>query len=145
MAAIEQGNNDEVISSINIIPFVDIVLVLLIIFMVTSTAIVRAAIKVELPKAASAGQETAATVNLVLTKDGEFFLDGELKSAEQIAANVRRKATENTELQAVISADTRLSYGQVVSVIDLIKSNGVKTFALNIERDPSSARASETE
>ena len=46
---------DEEISAINIIPFVDIVLVLLIIFMVTSTAIVRASLQVNLPKAASAG------------------------------------------------------------------------------------------
>ena len=67
MAAFTNSKNDGPIASINIIPFVDIVLVLLIIFMVTSTAIVKAAIKVDLPTAASAGQSVSATVNLVLT------------------------------------------------------------------------------
>ena len=55
MAAVTHNDGDDVIASINIIPFVDIVLVLLVIFMVTSTVIVKAAIKVDLPTAANAG------------------------------------------------------------------------------------------
>ena len=134
MAGFAQKNDDELISSINIIPFVDIVLVLLIIFLVTSTAIVKAAIKVELPRAADAGSEVASTVNLVFTADRELLLDGEEIERDVAAREIRALAKNNPGLQAVISADKGLPYGEVVGIIDMVKGAGVVTFALNIER-----------
>ncbi len=134
MAAPIQSNDDGVISSINIIPFVDIVLVLLIIFMVTSTAIVKAAIKVDLPQAAAAGSEVASTVNIVLTLNGELALNGEAVTSEQAANRLKSMTQAEPDLQAVISADKKLPYGRVVEVVDLVKLSGVRTFALNIER-----------
>lgn len=112
----------------------DIVLVLLIIFMLTSTAIVKAAIKVDLPKAANSKETVSSTVNLVVTQEKELFLDGEPVSEKQAADIVRKRAAEAPSLQAVISADKQLAYGDVVSIIDLVKGSGVKTFALNIEK-----------
>jgi biopolymer transport protein ExbD len=134
MAAFEAKKDDGVIATINIIPFVDIVLVLLIIFMVTSTAIVKAAIKVDLPKAANAGDSVAETVNLVVTKELELFLDGDPVSQEKAGKILSDKVAEIPRLQVVISADQKLPYGDVVSIIDFVKSKGVETFALNIER-----------
>ena len=137
MAALlsEAEHEDDDISAINIIPFVDIVLVLLIIFMVTSTAIVRASLQVDLPKAASAGDAVDSTLNIVLTRDRELFLNGEAVTEAQVASFVRAEAERHPELRAVIAADRGAPYGRVVEVIDLVKTNGVKTFALNIERD----------
>ncbi|MDD9935386.1 MAG: biopolymer transporter ExbD [Myxococcales bacterium] len=128
--------DDDVIATINVVPFVDIVLVLLIIFMLTSSAIVRASIPVELPTAASGGATVPSTLNLVLTVEGELFLDGRRTDHAALAAHVARAAAGDAELQAVISADTRIDYGRVVTLIDTVKQNGVKTFALNIERQP---------
>jgi biopolymer transport protein ExbD len=136
MAALDREMDDEgVISEINIIPFVDIVLVLLIIFMVTSTAIVKAALEVELPKAAAAGQAVETTLNIVFTLDRKLMLDGAELTREELAASIRREADRNPTAQAVISADTGVAYGEVVRIIDLVKQNGIETFALNIERD----------
>jgi len=140
MAAFNKSDGDEVISSINIIPFVDIVLVLLIIFMVTSTAIVNAAIKVELPKAASAGASVEKTVNLVYTAERQLFLDGEELSTEAVARRIAERAEGNPGMQAVISADKGLPYGDVVRLIDLVKSSGISAFALNIEREQLAVR-----
>ncbi len=134
MAANVHKSDDDVIAQINIIPFVDIVLVLLIIFMVTSTAIVKAAIKVDLPKAANTGDAVAVTINLVVTKDKELFLDGAPATRKAASQTIRQRLTANPDLQAVISADRDLPYGEVVSIIDFVKGNGVKTFALNIEK-----------
>jgi biopolymer transport protein ExbD len=131
----ENNNDSDVIASINIIPFVDIVLVLLIIFMVTSTAIVRSAIQVDLPKAASAGESVATTVNVIVTAQGELLLDGEELTATQMSERIRAEVEKDSNTQAVISADKRLAYGEVVKVIDMVKSNGIKSFALNIERE----------
>lgn len=133
MAAEVDGDDDDVIAAINIIPFVDIVLVLLIIFMLTSTVIVRAALQVELPKAASAETSVSATVNLILKSDGSLLVDGREMSMQQAATHIR--GVDDPKAQAVISADKSIEYGSVIAVIDLVKSNGIKTFALNVERE----------
>ena len=142
MAAAQNGNGDDEgpLASINIIPFVDIVLVLLIIFMLTSTAIVRSALKIELPKAASGGDEVSATLNLVYTKDGKLFLNGQVSTESAVVAYIKGELPANPKLQAVIAADKGVEYGEVVGLIDLVKQNGVHAFALNIEKGPRPTR-----
>ena len=132
----DPGQDDEgLLSTINIVPFVDIVLVLLVIFMLTSAAIVKASLKVELPKAASGGAKVQSTVNLVYTKKAELFVNGEkMKNWKDAAAIVRREVAQDPKTQAVIAADKSAVYGKVVELIDLVKQNGVTTFALDIER-----------
>jgi len=75
---VSSGNTDEMapISGINVTPFVDVVLVLLVIFMLTASTIAKGSLEVELPRAASAGSKVESTVNLVLRKDGVLLLDG---------------------------------------------------------------------
>lgn len=134
----DPGQNDEgLLSTINIVPFVDIVLVLLVIFMLTSAAIVKASLKVELPKAASGGAKVQSTVNLVYTKKAELFVNGaKMNKWEDAAAIVRREVAQDPKTQAVIAADKGAVYGKVVELIDLVKQNGVTAFALDIERKP---------
>jgi biopolymer transport protein ExbD len=134
-ASIDLVGDDEPIASINIIPFVDIVLVLLIIFMVTSTAIIKASFEVNLPRAASGGAAVSSTLNLVLTADEKLFLNGQQLGREALGPAVRALAAAAPELQAVIAADRKAPYGDVISLIDVVKQNGVKAFALNLERD----------
>lgn len=129
------ADDDGPIASINIIPFVDIVLVLLVIFMLTSATIVRASLKVELPRAASGGSTVASTINLVCGKDGALLVNGApVASTADAAAAVRRAAAQKPDTQAVIAADKGVAYGRVVDLIDLVKQNGIATFALDIER-----------
>lgn len=136
MAKLDQLGDDEgPMATINIVPFVDIVLVLLVVFMLTSAAIVKASLKVELPKAASGGAKVHATINLVYTKSGDLLVNGE-KVAERAAAGrmIRDQANKDPKTQAVIAADKGVEYGKVVELIDLVKQNGVSAFALDIER-----------
>lgn len=135
MASSVFEEDEDVIASINIVPFVDIVLVLLIIFMITSSAISKASIQVDLPTAASAGSAVASTLNVVLTAEGDIFLNGKATTHDALGAHVARAAWKDKDLQAVISADTSIDYGRVIKIIDVVKSNGVKSFALNIERE----------
>jgi biopolymer transport protein ExbD len=135
MAAKIFEEDDDVIAAINVVPFVDIVLVLLITFMLTSSAIVRASIAVELPTAASAGAAVSSTLNIVLDAQGKLYLDGREITQSALAAHVARVSWQEKDIQAVISADKSVGYGLVVRVIDLVKSNGVKAFALNIQRE----------
>ena len=135
MAAQPSNGEDEgLLASINIIPFVDIVLVLLIIFMLTSIAIVRASMVVNLPKAATGGARVESTVNIVCNKDGSLMLNGTRSNVEEIGGFVKRESAANPKLQAVIAADKGVEYGRVVDLIDLVKHNGVSAFALDVER-----------
>ena len=134
-AQIFEEDQDDVIAQINIIPFVDIVLVLLIIFMLTSSIIVRASIPVDLPTAAAADSEVSSTLNIVMDAQGKLFLDGSPVSQAALESHVARAAWEDNDAQAVISADRAVDYGRVVNLIDMVKSKGVRTFALNIQRE----------
>ena len=140
MSKLDDAAADEqegLLASINIIPFVDIVLVLLIIFMLTSAAIVRSSLKVELPKAASGGSRVETTLNLVYSKDDKLMVNGQLvRSLAAAGAIVRQAASADPKTQAVIAADKGVAYGRVVELIDLVKANGIATFALDVERGP---------
>ena len=136
MAASSSGGDDEIISGINVTPLVDIVLVLLIIFMVTATDIVKSQIGVELPKAASGQAELKTTLTFKVSKDGEYLLDARPVTLEQIALDVQAKKRADPDIRAVIAADKGVNYGSVIDLIDVIKLNGVEKFALNIQRKP---------
>jgi biopolymer transport protein ExbD len=128
-------DDNEVIAEINIVPFVDIVLVLLITFMLTSSVIAKASFTVELPTAASAGSAVNSTVNVVIDADGRLYMDGSETTQEKLGAFVARASWKDKDVQAVISADKKVDYGYVVRVIDVVKANGIKSFALNIQRE----------
>ena len=127
-------DDDDAISSSNVTPFVDVVLVLLIVLMVTSTQIVRAQLMVDLPEAASGGDAVPSTLNVTLLATGELLLDGSPSDLNAIAEAVRAEKADDPKVQAVIAADKGVPYGKVVEVIDTVKTNGVTNFALNIER-----------
>ena len=135
MAGLQKGDGDDIIAEINVTPFVDVVLVLLIIFMVTSAAIVKAAIEVDLPKAASGGQALETTLNIVVTQTGDVKLNGEDTTDAGIRDFIKSKIAADPKMQAVIAADKGVPYGRVVRIIDVVKTSGVRSFALNIERD----------
>lgn len=136
MASLDDGaDEDGPLASINIIPFVDIVLVLLVIFMLTSATIVRASLKVELPRAASGGARVESTLNLVVPKEGPFLVNGEpAANLEAVGRLVKAAAAADPKTQAVIAGDKGAEYGRVVEMIDVVKQNGIKTFALDIEK-----------
>lgn len=132
MAAALDPNPDEAISAINVTPFVDVVLVLLIILMVTSTEIVRRSIQVDLPTAAAAGQAVPRTLNVLVAADGALILDGAPATEAALYDAAAQAKRDDPEVRAVISADHRVAYQRVVAVIDVVKGAGVSRFALDV-------------
>ncbi|MDD9945583.1 MAG: biopolymer transporter ExbD [Myxococcales bacterium] len=131
MAGGAQTDDDELITAINVTPLVDIVLVLLIVLMVTSSYLVNKAINVELPKAATG--EAAPTKSLAISIDSEskLYLDGSAIEALALQAKIRQAYTEDPEVKAIISADGRVQHAKVVSVIDMLRKEKVTKFAIN--------------
>lgn len=134
MAGGASGGDDDMIVGINITPLVDIILVVLIIFMVTATSIVKAQIGVDLPKAASGQSELKTTLTFQVASDGSFKMDSNAVTLEQIAQLVRAEKKKDPDVRAVIAADKGVEYGKVIELIDTVKLNGIEKFALNIER-----------
>ncbi|MEZ4316556.1 MAG: biopolymer transporter ExbD [Myxococcota bacterium] len=128
------GSDDDVIADINITPFVDIILVVLIIFMVTATTIVKESIKVTLPDAAS-GEETKTTsLGLTLLASGDLLLDGEKTTVASLKNRLREAKKTEEDVVCLIAAEKNVAHGRVVWLIDLIKSEGIAKFAININK-----------
>jgi len=120
------GQDNDAISEINVVPLVDIILVVLIIFMVTAPMFIKPTINVNLPKAASGDKTTASKLNIALTADGRINLNGSFVNEEVVKAKAQEEVTKNQEVQAIISADKDVPHGKVVSLLDIVKSAGVK-------------------
>jgi biopolymer transport protein ExbD len=121
------------IVGINVTPFVDIALVLLVIMMVSSTYIVSQALKVELPKTATSDEKVSRTYVVTLSKSSELLFNDTPVSVKELEAKLRAaRASEDVNL--VISADQAALHGRVVEIIDTAKLAGVTKFAINVER-----------
>jgi len=125
---------DDGINEINITPFVDVVLVLLVIFMVTAPIMVRESLNLKLPKAENADPAKPAQLGISINKNGQFLVNGNLVSPEGLAAEAQMALSDNPDLQALISADAMAQHGDVIKAIDVIKTAGIEDFAFQIER-----------
>lgn len=127
--------DNEGINDINITPFVDVVLVLLVIFMVTAPVMLKESLKVNLPKTLSSDiTSKATTIGVAITKEGQIVLGGRLLSTEGLQEELRQLASKAPETNFLISADTDARHGDVVRFIDLLKRNGLNRFALQVEK-----------
>ena len=124
------GEDDEIISTINVTPLVDIVLVLLIVLMVTSSYLVNKSISVELPKAAT-GETVTPTLSISIDVAGKLYLDGQVIEADDLRRRIAAAYRSDPEVKAIISADGRVTHAQVVSVIDTLRLEKVTKFAIN--------------
>lgn len=128
------GSDDEPIADINITPFVDVVLVLLVIFMVTANFIVNKGMKLELPKAASVEKlENQKTFSIAINQNGDLNLDGKYVNVEQLKNIVRKAKNSKLKINVLISADKNVIYNSVVSIMDVLRLEGVSDFALQLD------------
>ena len=126
--------DDEGINGINVTPLVDITLVLLIIFMVTASYIVKETIEVELPRAAHGGETVQKTFALLVTKDGKTYLNGAQVDDAGLVAAVQEAKKSGEDVQAIVGADKNATHGMVTHLLDVLKGAGVIKFAIQIEK-----------
>ena len=124
-----------IIAEINVTPLVDIMLVLLIIFMLTAQLIMRQAIEIDLPKAAQATTVKPTTLAITLSADGSLSLDNKRVGAAELRSGIAQAVAADPAHppQAIIAADKRVAHGRVVWVLDLVKSLGITSFAIEID------------
>ena len=122
------------ITDINVTPFVDVVLVLLVVFIVTAKLIVARGVEIDKPKAATGG-DVQSTLRVSVNATGELFVNGD-KFANDPAAVSRIKeiAAASSKPKAIIAGDRKTAYGGVMRAIDLVQRAGVTAIALENER-----------
>ena len=123
------------ISGINVTPLVDVVLVLLIILMVSSTYIVAQSLKVQLPKAHATDGTAEKPSTVPLLKNGSLRFNDQDATDSQIAEGLKKAAEADPETNLVVSADKEVQHGRVVHVLDLAKLAGITKFAINVQAE----------
>lgn len=133
-AKLSGGGPDEPIAEINIVPFVDIILVVLIIFMVTTPIILKPSINVNLPQAGSGDETTPSEFSVAIKADGSVALNGKPTDETALGEFAKGLFEKKPDVQAIIAADRDVSHGRVVAILDAIKGAGVKRFAITIDK-----------
>lgn len=133
MGASLKMDDDDGINEINVTPLVDVMLVLLVIFLVASIYIVKEAIEVELPKAATASETLDTTLAIVIDREGHLYLNGRPASEDIIVKACAAAAAKDPNAQAIIAADQYVKHGDVIHVIDVVRTNGLTRFAINVK------------
>ena len=127
--------NDDGINEINITPFVDVVLVLLVIFMVTAPVMMKESLKVNLPKTLTSDVNAKTdSIGVAITQEGQVLFNGKLLSTENLQNELRTISQNAPETNFLISADTETRHGDVVRMIDMLKKNNLNRFALQVEK-----------
>ena len=122
----------KLIAEINITPFTDVVLVLLIIFMIATPFIYQSSTRVELPKA-SISQENPRDIIITINARGEVFLDDSKMDLDVLRYKLTAMIRAKPEAFVVINGDKNARYDSIIQVMDVLTRSGVKNPGLGIE------------
>jgi biopolymer transport protein ExbD len=122
------------ITDINVTPFVDVVLVVLVVFIVTAKLIVARGVEIDKPKAATGG-DVQSTLRVSVNAGGDLFVNGESFASDPAAiARIKQIAATSSKPKAIIAGDRKTAYGGVMRAIDLVQQAGITAIALENER-----------
>jgi biopolymer transport protein TolR len=119
-------------AEINITPFTDVVLVLLVIFMIATPFIYQSSVKVELPQGSSSGE---ASKDIIITIDawGEVFLDNRKIDLDTLKYKMTEMVRSKADSLVIVNGDKNVKYDSVIKVMDVLTQSGVKNPGLGIE------------
>lgn len=137
----DSGKEDDegsIFADINVTPLVDIMLVLLIIFMVSTTVMTDAptssGIQVDLPKSsAKGGSLEDADIIIALTKDGQTVVGGETVDEPRLRSLLEDAKKKNEKTVVIVQADKEVFHGRVAGVLDLARAVGLQRLAIATE------------
>jgi len=125
----EEGDG-EIVAEINITPLTDVFLVLLIIFMVTSSVIANTGKNVKLPEAQEASATPPQAVNVTIAADGSVQVDGAAVTREALRGAIEAALAKTEEKQVILRGDGEIPYKDAVYVLDQAQLAGAEGFAL---------------
>jgi biopolymer transport protein TolR len=137
-AVSSRGRGRRTINEINMVPFIDVMLVLLIIFMVTAPMITPS--MVDLPSVGKAAKQPDQVIQIVVQKDDSLEMVNDSKTQkinmDSLANTVRMAQTGQANAAVVISADRNVKYEMVVKVMDTLQRAGIQRVGLSVQLAP---------
>jgi len=137
-AVSSRGRGRRTINEINMVPFIDVMLVLLIIFMVTAPMITPSVI--DLPSVGKAAKQPDQVIQIVVQKDGSLEMVNDAKTSkinfDSLANSVQLAQTGQISSAVVISADRNVKYEMVVKVMDTLQRAGIQRVGLSVQLAP---------
>jgi biopolymer transport protein ExbD len=139
----QEGEGDAdgaIFADINITPLTDIFLVLLIIFMVTTTAITesgadKGGFKVTLPKGGKGDSVAARDLSIAILSDGRVVVGGKVVEEQELRSMLTASAERNPDTLVLVQADEGVVHGRVVAVMDLARRLGLQRLAIATRGD----------
>jgi len=119
-------------AEINITPFTDVVLVLLIIFMIATPFIYQSSMKVQLPKA-SKSEETSRDIIITINAQGDVFLEDARVDLDTLKYKLEGMLRSKSDASVIVNGDKNVRYDSVIQVMDVLTRSGVKNPGLGIE------------
>lgn len=127
--ALTNSSSDDTMADINITPFTDVLLVLLIILMLSATAAVQS-FRVDLPAAMSAQQAEKETVTVAIAEDGKLYVDQVLITDDDFPTTLARHKQDKKTDKLLVLADRKVVYERIVRVMDEGKKSGFTAIGL---------------
>jgi len=124
------------LSEINVTPLVDVMQVLLIIFMITAP-MMQSGITVNLPTAETRSDPSSGGLILTITKERYIYMDDKIVNLYLLESRVKNYFFNKKKKVVFIKADTDVSYGYVISVMDVLKKSGIETVGMIVEQKES--------
>ncbi|HET8815906.1 MAG TPA: biopolymer transporter ExbD [Pseudidiomarina sp.] len=122
-------------AAIDMTPMLDIVFIMLIFFIVTTSFVKEAGIDVNKPEASQAQKKPSANIFIAIRANGEVWMDKRMVDVERVGANIERLLAEQPTDIVVIQADKEAKHGVVVEVMDQIKEAGIDKISIAAEDD----------
>jgi len=129
-----QSGSRRFMSEINVVPLVDVVLVLLIIFMITAPLLYRG-IDINLPQSAANTIKPDERVVVSVTREHKIYVDKDEVGVDQLGAAMKRLRDRNPDVTIYLRADQGIPYGTVVQVMDAVKQAGIDKLGMVTEPD----------
>jgi biopolymer transport protein ExbD len=120
---------------LNMTSLIDVLFLLLIFFIVSTTFLSQPAIKLELPKAKHADVVRQKSLVLYIDNSGQLFLNDEPMEVSLLAEALTQKMDTSAEESVILKADSRVSHGAVIEVMDILKGIGVKKLIVSTKYD----------
>ena len=131
-----QLRKQKAVAEINITPFTDVILVLLIIFMITTPLIIQTTIKVNLPNAKSAkAADISDQISITVSSKSAIYMDGNLITKEDLKEKVSDLYKNNPALKVVLFSDKLARFKDIVAVLDIMNELGIKSLNIAARAD----------
>lgn len=127
------SGKESTMAEINITPLTDVMLVLLVVFMVTSPLLMMESMKLKLPEAMSAGEEKGLATIVSISSDGLFYLNNERVEKSVLEKMMAAELKNKGDNALILKADKTVSHGLVVEVLDMARKAGAVKLSIATE------------